>query len=303
MKKQLVVLAALIVLVAAFSPLLGKSTFNDKTVSKPVPTGGVYVVEEKFQNDVREKGEEYKQWKADAAKRLYKEFCEFYAKMDSDEDAGINMYNRVMAADRACGILSVYGGYLSETEYDYVYNKTSEINDNIPSPDDVMVYFGYTESGMHFTCISRQLSSGSSQKFSAEKIREKDDEYQFLSELTSTNGKIFLDVLSEDLSGLNRQLPVKPYLMLKTDRNQSYFYAKFSKYGSIRDVDDTNLKLIKEYDRNCITDRETPVSSGSWNIFPFDLSDRFDEIVIEYGDEEIVLNYFANYDSRSFVLE
>ena len=248
----------------------------------------------------------YEEWKADVAKRLYKEFCEFYANMPNDdyptpksieeradcyeqaENNGKTGYSRVMAADRACGILTVYGGYLSEDELNFVRSKVDEIHEKIYTFP--LVYFTYTPSGLHIMTINSYYTTNSMNCVPlTNQIRAISDEGDFLYEANQEGNCWLLDVFAEDLSPDRENISIEPVLLREAEQA-----GKYNKSDRVGTVNDTCLDILEKYGRTCVTDEKISLESGSWNLFPFGVSEQPDYILIKCTDGTFVLNYYPS---------
>lgn len=239
------------------------------------------------------------EWKADVAKRLYKEFCEFYSNMPNDDYVdtyhkgitygyqqarynGKTGYSRLMAADRACGILTVYGDYLTEEELKDVKTKAEEVRNELF--DRAIVNFGYSESGLHFMTINYASDSYYyDQKFAANQVRDLPEESDFLMDCVSETGNQLLDVFVEDLSADKENISIEPILSDCIEK------GKFIKTKRLSAIDEKLTGFLKDRDRNCITDENVSLKNGSWNLFPFKGNSAVDSVIIKNGDEELEL--------------
>lgn len=296
MKKLLIFIIVLIIFVI-FLFSLNQILFNNQNQNENKndnTTEKIYVVN----NDVHKESENYTAWKSDVAKRLYKEFCEFYENMPNDDYVntyhkglsygyqqarynGKTGYSRLMAADRACGILTVYGNYLTAEELKDVKNKAETIRNDFFTKS--IVNFGYTQSGLHFITISYAEKFQTEQKFSANQIRNLSNESDFLIDYKAETGQQLLDVFAEDLSPNKSNIKVEPILLDCIENN------KFYKIERTTVLENTSTEFLNESGRNCITDTEITLKSGTWKLFPFDYDTFADGVIMQINGEELYL--------------
>lgn len=245
----------------------------------------------------------YENWKAETAKMLFNEFCEFYANMENDdypiansleersncyvqaEKYGKTGYNRVMAADRACGILTVYGNYLSINELNFVKSKIDEICEKIYSFP--LVYFTYTSSGLHIMTINSYYTTNSINNVPlANLLRGIDEEENFLYEFCSETDGWLLDVFVEDLSPDKKNADIEPILLLKTAKA-----GKYNMFERTKEINTEELNILNKYNRTCITGENVSLENNSWNLFPFYIPTEPEHILVKCRDGLFLLDY------------
>ena len=237
------------------------------------------------------------EWKADVAKRLYKEFCKFYDNMYNDdfisadtkgdyygyeqaENNGRTGYSRFMASDRLTGILNVYGAYLTKDELDYVKSKKNEVYEYSSAAS--LVKSAYSESGLHVITVEGVTSNAvESGKFLANQIRGKSDENDFLESVFLETNYSMLDIFVEDLSPNGNDICIEPLLAEQNGQTEV-------KIEREKTVDNECEPFLKKYNRECVTDETVKLKNGSWNLFCFK-ADINDYIIIKTADEELKL--------------
>lgn len=233
-------------------------------------------------------------WKYDVAERLYNEFCYFYAnigdRLENDtyyreyeidwdyRGTGIPVfytgYNRLMAADRAKGVIA-YRDYLDSAQLDYVLSKKDEINGDIGWFD--WVYSGYTKSGLHFIALSYNYTRNAYYcRPACNKIRGDLKESEFFGELFGCKeGPLGIDLYVEDLSQRRDEIEVYPVFM---DSGESKSNKEIE---VVHDFSPDVLEVLERYGRQPIAKDETKLKNKSWNLYLYTVNKIADKIIVE----------------------
>ena len=231
-------------------------------------------------------------WKYEVAERLYKEFCYFYEHRNDDmsnDEYYVNYpeplrqhtytnYNVMMAADRAEGVV-VYRNYLSEDKVRYVLEKVDELNEKL---DWVYrVCFGYSKNGMHYIAILyNHVTNSYCSSPMCDKIRGDYNESNFMDEVFSQSHYV-QDVFVEDLSKQKNEFDLE--LQFSND-----FYFEFE---PLEEISSEVKNIITKYNRNFISNKNTTVKNGTWNVW---MTERLvGYLSITCDGEKTVLKHYA----------
>ncbi len=152
--------------------------------------------------------------KKDIKNQLLSEFKAYLHKVKSGENSE---YNFIMASDRANGLNSMFS--LTEEENTLVKSNYMEVMAPLKYS---VVYIGYSADGVHFIAIISPGSvENSAYKNAVNKIREKEDEFDFLSYILDVSPEHSLymgvDIYAEDLSGKNKVIKLGGITLSNTD--------------------------------------------------------------------------------------
>lgn len=229
-------------------------------------------------------------WKYEVAERLYEEMCYFYDNME--EHNIIDMakkshkyvnrnkvgYNCVMAIDRGCGIAQVYYKYLSDEKVDDVRNKMFDL-DYVDCFSGVQ--FGYMENGMHFIAIYPEDSDyGTVDDTAKNKIRNLNDEMDFLYEFYNKSDNFLVDIFAEDLSGRKETLSMNLNFV---SYNQPYTLDLYELNILSKGID-----VVEKYNRNYVSTHD-PIKTNSWNLYAFKKQNIHDDIIVVTSEEIVKL--------------
>ncbi|MDF2987254.1 MAG: hypothetical protein K0R50_2764 [Eubacterium sp.] len=207
--------------------------------------------------------------------QLLSEFKSYLHKVKSGDKSE---YNFIMASDRANGLNSMF----SLTEEENTLVKSNYMGVMAPLEYSV-VYNGYSADGVHFIAIISQGSVENSAYMNAvNKIREKEDEFDFLSYILNVSPERSLymgvDIYAEDLSGKNQVIKLDGITLSNTD-GESVEKPIFGDHVN---------KILSKYNRQ--TTEEVTFEDKNWYTFVFDGTLIYQpEIVIEYNNKNIVL--------------
>lgn len=229
-------------------------------------------------------------WKYEVAERLYEEMCYFYDNME--EHKIIDMakkslkyvnrnevgYNCVMAIDRGCGISQVYYKYLSDEKIDDVRNKMLDL-DYVDYFSGVR--FGYMENGIHFIAIYPENSGyGTVNDNAKNKIRNSNDEMDFLYGFYNETDCFLVDVFVEDLSGNIGTLPMNLNFV---NHNQPYILDLYR-----INVLSKGMDILEKYNRSYVSTND-PIKINSWNLYAFEKQSIYDDLIVVIPEEIVKL--------------
>lgn len=232
-------------------------------------------------------------WKYEVAEKLYQEFCYFYDNMNEHEiikkakntHKYVNRnevgYNCVMAIDRGCGISQVYHKFLSEDKVNYVKSKMADL-DYVDSFSGVR--FGYTENGLHFIVIYPESSSFGTVSDSAKnKIRNLNNEMDFLYEFYNKSNYFLAEAFVEDLSGKKES----GFMNLNfVCYDEPYTLDLFKK---ITDFSSEEKNIFEKFNRN-YSKNNFDIKMNSWNLYAFEKQSIHNDIIAITSDEILRLN-------------
>ncbi len=208
-------------------------------------------------------------------KQLLTEFRTLIEKVQSGDKSE---YNMIMASDRANGLNSMFT--LSEEENTFVKTNCMEVR---PQLEYSPVYNGYSEDGVHFIAIiSPDSLENQAYRNAVNRIRNKDDEFDFLSYISDESPERILylgmDIYAEDLSGKKVNIRLDGVTLSNTG-GEALEHPIFG--------DEVN-KILSRYNRKS-TEKFT-FKNKSWCTFVFDGTLIYQpEIVINYNNKKIIL--------------
>ena len=207
--------------------------------------------------------------------QLLTEFNNMLQKVQSGDKSE---YNLIMASDRANGLNSMFS--LTEEENTFVKANCMEVRAQLKNSP---VYNGYSEDGVHFIAI---ISPGSLEnqayRNAVNRIRSKDDEFDFLSYISdsSPDRSLYLgmDIYAEDLSGKKKDIRLDGVTLsnIGEERLQCPLFGK-----------QVNI-ILSKYNRK--TTEKFTFKDKNWCTFIFDGTLIYEpEIVIQYNNKKIIL--------------
>ena len=291
MKKLLLILCAIVILLSGCN-----SDKTDIVTKSEQDLEGVYIPEEHIEDVQLTNSDD--SWKYEVAQKLYEEFCYFYKHMEEDDFIHdiANMYvynkannrtgfNRTMAADRACGLLTAYKDYISSEKLDYIKQKTAEINERIDTI--TMTNFGYSKSGLHFISINYVGTRNTlAQEDMCNKIRGIESECDFLGDFFYSSKLGLIDLYVEDLS------PDKGVVSFEFNVTGDRMSKNDDEYKQVFSTGLDGEGVLIKYNRDIVREKKTVFDNQSWNLFAMDGWD-FNWFKIMLEDETVVLTYKA----------
>ena len=218
-------------------------------------------------------------WKKTVAEKLLSEFNEYYKKMQSGDDT---TFNRIMAADRATGLLCVYKDYISSKRLKDINNKAYIINKKI---GDSHVSFGYTTSGLHVIALITAGFTSNSINYESvcNKIRNTDQEINLIWDLQAKCNYQASDVFIEDLRNKRKKFDVNIDFVQIDGR--SYIPKE-----EVKNVSDKAKEILKKYNR-IMQSKNGNYVNKSWRLIAAPLKSIYiyDFLRIYVDDEKLDL--------------
>lgn len=205
------------------------------------------------------------------AEKLLKEFNEYYENMQEDDKIH---YNRIMAADRATGLLCIYKDYITPDELKDVKNKANTIN-NI-GIGHCTVSFGYTESGLHITAL-RDMQDNSSMKYEklCNFLRQNNQEVAMFTDLYFNHECFLSDVYIENLKNQRETFNVKLDSILIDG-------PEFKMAKEVKNLDDKTKEALKKYNRT-IEPKDGIYRNRTWRLIA---TEKISDFLRIYVDNE-----------------
>lgn len=200
-----------------------------------------------------ESKDEDNSWKQPIAQKLLQEFNVYYKKLKNNENVP---YNRIMAADRATGLLTVYKDYISSDELKKIRSKLNKINEDSWS---AAVSFGYTSSGLHIISIMDMENNGTyNYERAYDSIRGCDSEDKLMEDMFNA-GCTASDIYIEDLRGRRNSFTVyaTPVFLDGTI---------FKIIPEEKDISESTNKVLNDYNRH-IESKDGVYKNKEWRLF------------------------------------
>jgi|GEM_PF-3165343 len=207
--------------------------------------------------------------------QLLSEFRTLIKKVQSGDKSE---YNMILASDRANGLNSMFT--LSEEENTFVKENYTEIRSQLKHS---LVYTGYSEDGVHFIAIISPFSlENRSYKEAVNKIRNKDDEFDFLSYITDVSPErslyLGVDICAEHITAKKEDIKLDG-ITLSNSGGDKLERPIFDKEVS---------KILSKYNRT--TTEKFIFKNKNWYTFVFDGTLIYQpEITIHYNGKKVIL--------------
>lgn len=292
MKRILLALCAIVILLSGCN-----SDKTDMVTKSEQDLVGVYIPEEHIRDVQLTNSDD--SWKYEVAQKLYEEFCYFYERRNTDMTndkyyihygeplpyhSYVNYY-RVMAADRANGVYT-FKDYLSKDKVDYVLSKCDEINEKLSG--FVRLFFGYTDSGLHYLGIIYDFTTNSYYcRPMCDKVRGDTNESEFLNEIYSSSLFRVYDIFTEDLTGKRSTINMDVEFINMSD----YKPVVVENYYDL--LDEGNL-VLKKYGRKLVAEGTNEFKNKSWNLYAVkSIADKV--YICSYGKKIQLTQYAPTY--------
>ncbi|KPV61216.1 hypothetical protein QJ48_01030 [Paenibacillus sp. A3] len=206
------------------------------------------------------------------AKKLLQEYKELVHELETNADSKDNQWRLIMAADKANGILNVYGDYLKDSDVDWVIENQKKLEGKLSSESPV--YFGYSSSGIHVMAI-RSSESGN-QKYARliNSVRNDSNEAALLSTLLEEYNTAGFDVFVEDLTGSGTD----PTMMIQSVKMEDGSIKKVA--APMTSISDELKAFLMKNNRMV----EGNIKDKTWKMFLFDKHDRMEQIIFAHDN-------------------